>query len=116
MSKCTITEETLFKALHIWAMDLHAALLVRKSYLAHHYQFQEDARILVHHLEALSISELTIFDYLYENFLDSAKCGYVDTLHFPALMTGFKNWAADDTLLLFLLFHTLFHLISNSLL
>ena len=79
-------------------MDLRAALLVRKSYLACHYQFQEDACILVHHLEALSISELTIFDYIYEIFLNSAKHGYVDTLHFLALMTGFKSWAADDTL------------------
>ena len=76
MSKCIITEETLFKALHIWAMDLHVALLVRKSYLAHHYSFQEDACILMHHLEALSISELTIFNYVYENFLNSAKCRY----------------------------------------
>ena len=96
MPSRTITEESLLEAVDIWASDFRATLMERKSYASSHYQFQEDARILKHQLQVFAFSDVTIFDFVDPIFLDSVRRGYVDSLHFLALITAFRKWASDD--------------------
>lgn len=98
MPKRMLTEEALFESIDIWATDFRAALMDRKTYPSHHFQFHDDARILKRQLLVFAHSGRTIFDFVNDIFLDSGKRGYVDTLHFPALITGFKSWASEDDL------------------
>lgn len=84
------------EAIDIWARDFCAALMERKLYASSHYQFQEDARILKRQLQVFAFSDVTIFNFVDPIFLDSVRCGYINSLHFPALITAFRQWASDD--------------------
>ena len=86
------------EAVDIWASNFCAALMERKSYASSHYQFQEDAWILKCQLQVFAFSDITIFDFVDPIFLDSVRHGYIDSLHFPALITAFRQWASDNNI------------------
>ena len=98
MPKRMVTEEALFEAINIWSTDFRTALMGSQTYPTYHWQFYEDAHILKQQLEVFTLSQTTIFDYVNKVFTDSGKLGYIDSIHFPALISGFKKWAADDDL------------------
>jgi hypothetical protein len=97
MPKRLVTEEAVLQAIDMWATDFRVALMDRNTYAAKNVQFREDARILERQLQGFQYAGTTIFHYVNDIFADTARRGYIDTVHYTPLFTGFKQWAMEIT-------------------
>ena len=97
MPKCLMTEEAVLEAIDIWATDFCLALMDRNTYAAKNVQFREDARILERQLQGSEYAGMTVFNYVSDILADTARHGYVDSIHYPALFDAFKQWAMEIT-------------------